>query len=303
MDRAGLGCLARELKHLDAVKTRIHWHLNREKRYPFGERSPDPESFEPIGFPPPWPDRPWIYAVMVASANGVVAWQRTGPDDDPVRDVLGGDDTRPERIADRRHMRHLRCYGDVAIGSQTLRDQPNLVQTPQEPGEPPVPALYEFRRRHGLPHHPRAVVYTLHGGLDVGLPVFNTPGMDVIVVGPTFAEATLSVRGARDKGVDFIVEAVREPAGLRRAHERLFAERGVRYLACEGGETVLRALHAAGILDEVFVTVTDAVIDETAHERVLRILDFEAEGATLMAEGRIDPASGYAFRRWRFNER
>jgi riboflavin biosynthesis pyrimidine reductase len=200
-------------------------------------------------------------------------------------------------------MRHLRCYGDVAIGSKTLREQPNLVQTPQEPGEPPVPRLYEFRTRHGLSYHPRSIVYTLHGGLDVGLPVFNTPGMDVIVVGPSVAEASLSVRGARSRNVTFIVEPAREPAGLRRAHERLFAERDVRYLACEGGETVLRALHGADILDEVFVTVTDAVIDESAHEGVLKIFDFEAEGASLVAEGRTAPDSGYVFRRWRFNER
>ena len=283
--------------------TKIHWHLDRETRYPFGARSPDPAWFDPIGFPPPWPDRPWIFAVMVASANRVVAWRRRGADDDPVAAVLGGDDSRPERIADRRHMRHLRCYGDVAIGSQTLRDQPDLVQTPQEPGEEPVPALYEFRTAHGLPHHPRAVVYSLHGGLTPDLAVFNTPGMDVMVVGPSVAEATLSVRGVRDKGVQFIVEPVREPAGLRRAHERLFAEHGVRYLDCEGGETILRVLHAASLLDEVFVTVTDAVIDESKHEGVLKIFDFEAEGATLIAEGKIGDASGWLFRRWRFNDR
>jgi len=77
----------------------------------------------------------------------------------------------------------------------------------------------------------------------------------------------------------------------------------VRYLACEGGETVLRALHGAGILDEVFVTVTDAVIDESAHEGVLKIFDFEAERAVLIGEGKTSPESGYVFRRWRFNER
>ena len=117
---------------------RIRWHLQKETRFPFGP-SPDPDWFDPIGFPPPWPDRPWVFAVMVASANGVVAWRRSGPDDDPVRAILGRDDTRPERIADRRHMRHLRCYGDVAIGTQTLREQPRLIQTPQEPGEEAVP--------------------------------------------------------------------------------------------------------------------------------------------------------------------
>jgi riboflavin biosynthesis pyrimidine reductase len=281
----------------------IHWHLDRETRHPFGARSPDPASLEPIGFPPPWPDRPWIFGVMVASANGVVAWRRAGPNDDPVLTVLGSDDARPERIADRRHMRHLRCFGDVAIGAQTLRDQPTLVQTPQEPGEPPAPELYAFRTAHGLSHHPRAVVYTLRGGLSDDLAVFNTPGMDVIVVGPSIAEATLSVRGVRDKGARFVVEDVRDPAGLRRAHGRLASEHGVRYLACEGGETVLRALHTAGLLDEVFVTVTDAVIDESAHEGISKIMDFEREGATLIAEGATDPTSPWRFRRWRFNPR
>ena len=101
----------------DNNSAKIRWHMNRETRYPFSERPPDPEWFEPIGFPPPWPDRPWIYGVVVASANGVLAWRRAGPEDDPVLTVLG-DPTRPERIADGRHLRHLRCFGDVGLGAQ-----------------------------------------------------------------------------------------------------------------------------------------------------------------------------------------
>jgi riboflavin biosynthesis pyrimidine reductase len=278
---------------------KIRWQTNRETRYPFGVRSPDPEWFEAIGFPPPWPDRPWIYGVVVASANGVLAWRRAGPGDDPVLAVLGGDESRPERIADGRHLRHLRCYGDVGLGAQTLRDQPRLVPTPREVGEGPVPALYRFREAHGLPHHPRAVIYSMSGRLDPALAVLNTPGMDVIVVGTPGAAQALPAA----TGMDLIVEPVLEPAGLRRAHERLFADRGVRYLACEGGEKVLRALRAAGLLDEVFVTVTDALIDETAHEGVLKIFDFQAEGAELIAEGQTAPSSGWTFRRWRFNAR
>jgi riboflavin biosynthesis pyrimidine reductase len=286
-----------------ASASRIHWHTNRETRYPFGEHSADPNWFEPIGFPPPWPDRPWIYGVVVASANGVLAWRRADSRDDPVLAVLGGDAWRPERIADSRHLRHLRCFGDVGLGAQTVRDQPRLVPTPQELGDRPVPALYRFRETHGLPHHPRAIIYSLHGRLDRMLPIFHTPGMDVIVVGTTSAEAGLSANGVLLTGVDVIVEPVLEPAGLRRAHERLFAERGVRYLACEGGEKILCALHAAGLLDEVFVTVTDQVIDETAHEDVLKIFDFESERADLIAEGKTAPLGGWTFRRWRFNTR
>jgi hypothetical protein len=49
--------------------------------------------------------------------------------------------------------------------------------------------------------------------------------------------------------------------------------------------------------------VTDRVIDETAYEGVVKIFDFEAEGADLIAEGKISPESGWMFRRWRFNAR
>lgn len=294
--------MGRQPESTVANTSKIRWHTNLETRYPFGERSPDPEWFEPIGFPPPWPDRPWIYGVVVASANGVLAWRRAGVDDDPVLAVLG-DGWRPERLADSRHLRHLRCFGDVGLGAQTLRDQPRLVPSPQELGDPPVPALYRFREAHGLPHHPRAIIYSLRGRLELTSPIFNTPGMDVIMVGTTSVAATLSARGAAATAVDVIAERVLEPLGLRRAHERLFTERGVRYLSCEGGERVLRALHAAGLLDEVFVTLTDRVIDETAHEDVLKIFDFESEGADLIAEGKTSPSSGWTFRRWRFNAR
>ena len=286
-----------------AGASKIRWHTNRETRYPFGQRSADPEWFEPIGFPPPWPDRPWIYGVVVASANGVLAWRRADGGDDPVLAILGGDPSRPERIADSRHLRHLRCFGDVGLGAQTVRDQPRLVPTPQELDDHPAPALYRFRETHGLPHHPRAIIYSLRGRLDPALPLFHTPGMDVIVVGTTSTEAALSANGVVATGVDVIVEPVLEPAGLRRAHQRLFAERGVRYLACEGGQKILGALQTAGLLDEVFVTVTDQVIDEIAHQGVLKIFDFEAEGADLIAEGQTSPSSGWTFRRWRFNAR
>jgi riboflavin biosynthesis pyrimidine reductase len=122
-------------------------------------------------------------------------------------------------------------------------------------------------------------------------------------VGTTDAAATLAARGGVAAGVEVIAESLLEPAGLRRAHERLFADRGVRYLACEGGEKILRALRAAGLLDEVFVTVTDQTIDESAHGGIVKVFDFESEGADLIAEGRTTPASAWIFRRWRFNAR
>ena len=77
----------------------------------------------------------------------------------------------------------------------------------------------------------------------------------------------------------------------------------MRHLDCEGGAVTLESLHEAGILDEVFVTVTDVHVDATAHTDVRRIFDFAAERADLVGEGRAAPDAGYVFRRWRFNQR
>ena len=181
--------------------------------------------------------------------------------------VLGGDTHPDERLADRRHMRHLRCYGDVAIGAQTLREQPELVQTPQAPGDEPMPALARFRVAHGLPVQPRHVIYSRRGDLDLDLPVFRTPGVEVLVVTTAEGAAAQSARGAAARGVTLVAEPVSEPAGLRRAHARLFAEHGVRYLDCEGGQRMLDSLHAADLLDEVFLTETDTMVDESAARR------------------------------------
>jgi riboflavin biosynthesis pyrimidine reductase len=282
--------------------TAIHWHRDGETRFPFGRVSPDPARWTPVGFPPPWPDRPWTFGVVVASANGVLAWRPHGPHDNPVQAILGAADRR-ERLADTRHLRLMRSYGDGAVGAQTLRDHPTLVLTPQEPGDEPAPELYRFRTEHGLSHHPRNVVYSLRGRLPLEHPMFNTPGLRGVVVTTDPGAAELTRRGAGARGLPLIVEPLREPAGLRRAHQRLFAELGVRYLACEGGETILKTLRAAGLLDEVFLTVTDVVIDESAHEGILRIPDFGAEGAELVGEGRIAPDSGYVFQRWRLSRR
>ena len=265
--------------------------------------SPDPARWEPIGFPPPWPDRPWIYAVMVASANGVVAWRRAGVGDDPVLAILGGDRRRPARVADKQLLRFLRCFGDVAVGAETVRTQPELLLSPQQPSDEPAPELFEFRERAGLPRQPRNVVYSPSGRLPLTHRIFTTPGVDPLVVTTPAGEVALRRQAGSAPPPPTVVADLAEAGGLRHAHARLFAAHGVRYLDCEGGQTVLEALHGAGLLDEVFLTVTPFVIDEAAHVGLLKIFDFEAERADLLAEGRTAADEAWVFRRWRFNHR
>ena len=277
--------------------TRIQWTRFRRAGSEVG--TPDPERWASLGFPSPPPDRPWIFGVVVTSANGVVAWRRRDARDDPVRQILG-DETRLDRIADRRLMRYLRTIGDVGVGAQTVREQPTLILTPQEPSDERAPELYAFRVARGLPHHPRNIIYSIYGRVPPQHPILTTPGVAPIIVTTPAGRAELARRKIRDAAV--IVDALLEPEGLQRAHARLRAEHGVRYLACEGGQTVLAALRAASLLDEMFVTTTDVVVDRAAHDGVLMTFDFAAEGATLVEEGCLEPSGVYTFKRWRFRE-
>ena len=281
---------------------RISWELDLEKRYPYGPVSPDPARLEPLGFPPPWPDRPWLYSNVITSQNGLVAWTRRGPGDDPIRAIAGGDFARPGRRADVQLMRYLRACADaVSVGGQTLRDQPELVPTLGHAGSDLGDVLERFRIDRGLRRLPLQVIYTQSGDLDLSVRLFNTPG--VVVVTTDHGARRLRARGGERPGLTLLVagDLTLGAAEMLHAHRRLFGEFGVRYLDCEGGATILGALHGAGLVDEVFVTVTDVRIDPAEHDGVKRLFDLNA--ARLIAEGHTAADPDYVFRRFRINER
>lgn len=287
-------------------RARITWHQNAETRDPSGPASPDADRLAPLAFPPPWPTRPWIYANVITSRNGVITWKRAGPHDDPVRAIAGGDFGRSGRLADLRLMRHLRACADAfSVGAQTLRDQPDLVGAADDIGGDLGAALARFRASHGRPRFPLQVVYSGSGRLDLGAPIFNTPDLRVVVVTTDGGARLLQSEGSDAKGVTLLVVAGEErieSAGLVHAHQRLFGDFDVRYLDCEGGAVMLESLLAASILDEIFVTSSDVEIEPAPHEDVKRLFSVEARAGRLVAEGRTAADPGYVFRRWRFNE-
>jgi riboflavin biosynthesis pyrimidine reductase len=282
---------------------RVVWHRKAETRHRDDPRSPDPHYFEPLGFPTPWPTRPWIYGNVIASREGIVTWARAGAHDDPVRAIAGGDTTRPGRLADVRLLRYLRaCADGISFGAQTLRDQPDLIGSPDLGGELGE-RLLQWRVRHGLGPVPLQVIYSASGRLDLDAPIFTTPDLPVVVITTAAGARRLGPHcGATSRLTTLVAGEDRiDPIALRQAHERLHHDFGVRYLDCEGGVVALQSLRTAGILDEVFVTVTDTHVDAAARADVRRIFDFEAERAGLVGEGRVAGDAGYVFRRWRFN--
>src|SRR6476659_1272322 len=166
---------------------------------------------------------------MVASANGVVAWRRRDAKDDPVLAILGGDRTHPARVADKLHMRYLRCFGDVSVGAETVRTQPELVLSPQQPSDEPLPELFAFREHAALPRQPRNIVYSIHGRLPMTHRIFTTPGIHPVVMTTAEGGAEVRRRGRAARAGDRRAARPGRPApgsraavlGARRALPRL----------------------------------------------------------------------------------
>ncbi len=291
---------------VQAPSPAIHWQWHAETRRPFKSESPDPARLEPLELPPPWPTRPWIYGNVIASKNGIVAWKRASEHDDPVRTITGGDFSRPGRRADLQLMRHLRACADAfSVGAQTLRDQPDLVGAADDIGGALGEALYQFRVKRGQGRFPIQVVYSESGRLDLDAPIFNTSELTAIVVTTDSGARRLRSKGTDEKGIAIFIAGKEriESSQLIRVHELLFEELDVRYIDCEGGTVVLAALQQAGILDEIFVTLTDIYIGPSEHTEVRRILPLEPRPGRLIAEGRTTSDPGYLFQRWRLNDR
>ena len=196
-------------------------------------------------FPPPWPTRPWIYANVIASRNGIVTWTRARADDDPVRVIARGDVTRPGRLADVRLMRQLRAGADaVSFGAQTLRDQPDLIGSVDDVGKELGAALIRFRADQGRGRVPLQVVYSESGRLDLAAPLFNTPGLTAIVVTTNAGERRLRRQRSDDRGVRILV-AGEERVELVGRVLNVALELTATRLVLQGGERVLEVADAA----------------------------------------------------------
>ena len=178
-------------------------------------------------------ERPYVVLNMIATVDGRAA-------------VRGG--TRAiSSPPDRAMLVHLRTQVDaVMVGAGTLRAEPygRLVRDP---------ALRAKRGREGLAPDPLACLVSGRLELPHDLPLLADPHSRVVIA--TGSTETLEPAGAR-------VEYLRGENGgvdLAAVLTTLRAEHGVRSLLCEGGPRLNADLFAAGLVDELFLTLAASV--------------------------------------------
>ncbi|WP_214415445.1 pyrimidine reductase family protein [Sphaerisporangium fuscum] len=216
-----------------------------------------------------YPSREWLRLNMVASVDGG-AWLKG------LSEGLSGK-------ADRRVFGVLRGLADVVlVGAATVRTE----------GYGPVrPRASWAEPRQGRPPVPPVAVVTRRLDLDLASPLFTEaePGARTIVI--TTGSAPGDRRDEVAKHADVIV-AGDDRVDLATA-VRVLRERGLGRILCEGGPRVNAQLAAAGLIDELCLTVSPLLIGGDAA----RVLNGPAS-LTNLAVSHILEEDGFLFCRY-----
>jgi riboflavin-specific deaminase-like protein len=216
------------------------------------------------------PGRPYLGINMVSSLDGkaTLDWRTKGLSTE----------------VDRRLFHHLRTQADaVMVGAGTAREERYGRMTKND-------ELRQKRSNEGLV--PDALAVIVSGTLDLppDLPLLNEPEQRVVIA--TASDAELP-------GTTGDVEYARTGDDLPRLLAYLHDEHGVRSVLCEGGPTLNSFLFAAGIVDELFLTLNPKVLSGASALTIVAGRELvEPAEATLVSVAEHD---GELFTRWRFS--
>lgn len=240
-----------------------------------------------LGFP-----EEWVYANFVETLDGVVAL----PEVPRANRLIAG-----ESEADHFVMALLRACADVVVvGSGTLRGSPRSKWLPESVYPAAAPELAELRAALRLEPQPRLAVVSA-GRSTLTLPDGTSERAIVLT---THAGAD-RLSGALP-GVEIVAVSDGEAVDVLAAFAAL-RERGLRRVLCEGGPTLFASCLRAGLIDELFLTLSPVVAGRTSLPReALGLVEGEAflpdtrTGATLRAVRR---SGSHLFLRYGFRPR
>lgn len=209
------------------------------------------------------PDRPTIVANFVASLDGVVA----------LGDGSGGGGEisgwfEPDRFV----MGLLRSLADaIVVGAGTVRHAPAHEWTPRRVDRAHAADYEGWRQALGLAPQPTTVIVTATGDLDPAHPALSAPDVPVILVTTTPGARYLAGLGlaAHVRVVETGTAAHVEPSAIL---DVLRAQRAALTL-CEGGPLLFADLHAAGLVDELFLTLAPQIIGRSRATNRLGFLE------------------------------
>ena len=196
----------------------------------------------------PAPRRPRVMLNMISTADG--------------RATLSGRSGPLSARADRALFHELRLAADaVLVGAGTIRAE-GYGRLIREPSRRAV------REQRGLPPEPLAAIVSASLRIDPSIPLLAEREARVVILTPSNGELT----GAAAQ-LDYVRAAREGTLDLTAALGELSARFGVQALLCEGGPHLALELLAAGLLDELFLSVSPRLAGGEPDDRpILRIL-------------------------------
>jgi riboflavin-specific deaminase-like protein len=213
-------------------------------------------------------ERPYLVLNMVSSLDGkaTIEWRTKGLSTE----------------LDRQLFHHLRTQVDaVMVGAGTARVERYGRMAKSED-------LRDKREREGLSRDPLAVLVSGRLDLPADLPLLREPEQRVVIA--TASDALLPGLGDQ-------VEYARTRDDLPVLMALLREEHGVRSVLCEGGPTLNSFLLAAGLVDELFLTLNPKLAGGAAALTIVagrELVDPAELSLISVAEG-----AGDLFTRWR----
>jgi riboflavin biosynthesis pyrimidine reductase len=183
-----------------------------------------------------YPDKHWLRANMVASADGAA--------------TLAGRSGGLSSPTDKKAFALLRDLCDVVlVGAGTVRAEGYQAVKRSE-------ARIEWRQERGLTAVPAIAVVSGSLDLDPSSGLFVGATERTLVV---TTHAAADRRGAEFRDVADLVTTPGEAVDIASAVDQL-VERGFRHMLCEGGPRLLAEVAAVGRLDELCLTVSPVLV-------------------------------------------
>jgi len=185
--------------------------------------------------------RPWVRANMATSLDGAVS-------------AADGRSASVSGEADKQVFRVLRGLADVVlVGAGTARTEGYGPARPH-------PLLAAARREQGRREAAVVVQVTRSGSVQAGRGMFEAPGAALVAMPAGDDEAhARAVAVAGEDAVLLVGHVEGSGTDLADLLDRL-AGRGLTRVLCEGGPTLLGALTAADLLDELCLTTSPVVV-------------------------------------------
>lgn len=200
-----------------------------------------------------------LYANFVASLDGVTA-------------IPGLAQSSHLIAAGSEHDRFLMgllraCADAILIGAGTLHGSPRTRWTPEYAYPPAAPLYAKLRRRLGRPPQPTLAVLSGSGRINP-----QHPGLSERALVLTSEQGAARLRNWLPGSATVVPLAGRPHIDPLVTLEALHAD-GHELILCEGGPSVFGAFVAAGLVDELFLTLSPALTGRPVGERRLSLLE------------------------------